>query len=93
MKDEDVTNKKGEYLYLLNGKEKYLNIRTFDNRQKKETYTRQAGICPSCKEEFKIEELEADHIIPCIWEEKLYQRTVKCYAKSAIGESLENKSI
>lgn len=64
MKDEDVTNKKGIYLYLLDDKERYLNIRSFDNRQKREAYTRQAGICPSCKEEFKIEEMEADHITP-----------------------------
>lgn len=64
MKDEDVTNKKGIYLYILNGKERHLNIRTFDNRQKRETYTRQKGICPSCKEEFKIDEMEADHITP-----------------------------
>lgn len=64
MKDEDVTDKKGIYLYLLNGKERHLSIRTFDNRQKREAHTRQAGICPSCKEEFKIEEMEADHITP-----------------------------
>lgn len=64
MKDEDVTNKKGIYLYLLDDKERHLSIRSFNNRQKREAYTRQAGICPSCKEEFKIEEMEADHITP-----------------------------
>ncbi|MER2008656.1 MAG: DUF262 domain-containing protein [Psychrobacillus sp.] len=63
-KDDDVTNNKGIYLYLLTGKERYLNIRTFDSRQKRKTYTKQKGICPICKEEFKIEEMEADHIIP-----------------------------
>ena len=62
-KDDDVTNNKGIYLYLLTGKERYLNIRTFDSRQKK-AYTEQKGICPICKEEFKIEEMEADHITP-----------------------------
>lgn len=63
-KDDDVTNNKGIYLYLLTGKERYLNIRTFDNRQKRKAYTEQKGICPICKEKFKIEEMEADHITP-----------------------------
>lgn len=63
-KDDDVTNNKGIYLYLLTGKERYLNIRTFDNRQKRKAYTEQKGVCPICKEEFKIEEMEADHITP-----------------------------
>lgn len=66
-KDDDVTNNKGIYLYLLTGKERHLNIRTFDNRQKRKAYTEQKGICPICKEKFKIEEMEADHITP--WSE------------------------
>ena len=64
MKDEDVTNKRGIYLYLLTQQERHLNIRAFDNRQKREAYTRQDGLCANCKEEFKIEEMEADHITP-----------------------------
>lgn len=40
MKDEDVTMKKGIYEYVLDGKERHLNIRTFDNREKIEAYTR-----------------------------------------------------
>ena len=35
MQDEDVTNKKGIYSYVLNGEEKYLNIRVFSDNQKK----------------------------------------------------------
>ena len=66
-KDDDVTSNKGIYLYLLTGKERHLNIRTFDNRQKRKAYTEQKGICTMCKEEFKIEEMEADHITP--WSE------------------------
>ncbi|HHY08914.1 MAG TPA: DUF262 domain-containing protein [Corynebacteriales bacterium] len=63
-KDDDVTNNKGIYLYLLTGKKRYLNIRTFDNRQKRKAYTEQKGTCPICKGKFKIEEMEADHITP-----------------------------
>lgn len=67
MEDEDVTNKKGIYSYVLDGKEKHLNIRAFSNSQKREAYERQKGICPVCKEHFEIEEMEADHITP--WHE------------------------
>ncbi len=64
MKDEDVTAKKGVYLYLLSGEERHLSVRTFDNRMKREAYERQKGICKKCKECFKIDEMEADHITP-----------------------------
>jgi hypothetical protein len=67
MEDEDVTNKKGIYSYVLDGKEKHLNIRAFSNNQKREAYERQKGICPVCKEHFEIDEMEADHITP--WHE------------------------
>ena len=67
MQDEDVSNKKGIYFYVLNGKEKHLNIRAFSNNQRREAYERQNGICPICKEQFEIDEMEADHITP--WHE------------------------
>jgi Protein of unknown function DUF262/HNH endonuclease len=64
MEDEDVTNKKGIYSFVLNRKEKHLNIRAFSKNQKREAYERQKGICPVCKEHFEIEEMEGDHITP-----------------------------
>lgn len=67
MEDEDITNKKGIYSYVLNRKEKHLNIRAFSPNQKREAYERQKGICVVCKEHFEIEEMEADHITP--WHE------------------------
>lgn len=67
MEDEDVTNKKGIYLYVLNRKEKHLNIRAFSKNQKREAYERQKGICPVCKKHFELEEMEGDHITP--WHE------------------------
>jgi len=51
MQDEDVTKK-------------YLNIRVFSDKMKREAYEKQKGICPNCKEHFEIEEMEADHIKP-----------------------------
>lgn len=67
MEDEDVTNKKGVYSYVLTRKEKFLSIRSFNDKQKREAYERQKGVCPICKKKWKIEEMEADHITP--WHE------------------------
>ncbi|MDP1624516.1 MAG: DUF262 domain-containing protein [bacterium] len=67
MQDEDVTNKKGIYSYVLTRKEKFLNIRAFSDNQKREAYERQKGICVVCKEHFELSEMEADHITP--WHE------------------------
>lgn len=64
MMDDDVTSKKGIYLYLITGQEKYLSIRSFTDNQKREAYEKQNGICPNCKETFEIDEMEADHITP-----------------------------
>lgn len=64
MQDEDVTKKSGIYSYVLTRKEKFLNIRAFTDKVKREVYERQKGICKDCKEHFGIEEMEADHIKP-----------------------------
>ena len=67
MQDEDVTKKSWIYEYVLTRKEKYLNIRTFTDKQKRETYEKQNWICTKCLEHFAISEMEADHITP--WHE------------------------
>jgi hypothetical protein len=72
MQDEDVTKKSGIYPYVLTRQERYLSIRAFTDKMKREAYERQEGICPHCKGENKkkkwgIEEMEADHITP--WHE------------------------
>jgi hypothetical protein len=64
MEDDDVSNKKGIYTYLLTQDERHLNIRMFDKKQKREAYERQRGICVKCKEHFDLEDMEADHITP-----------------------------
>lgn len=64
MQDEDVTNKRGIYEYLLCGDERHLNIRAFTDNMKREAYERQQGICPNCGQHFEINEMEADHITP-----------------------------
>ena len=64
MKDEDVTKKPGIYSYLITKEEKYLSIRSFSEKQKRESFTRQKGICIKCSKTFTIEEMEADHVTP-----------------------------
>ena len=64
MADSDVQKKKGIYAYVLDGDERHLNLRAFDDNTKREVYERQEGICPHCKKHFAIEEMEADHIMP-----------------------------
>jgi uncharacterized protein YqgQ len=67
MQNEDITKKSGIYSYILTKKEKFLNIRAFTDKQKRESFEKQKGICVECKEKFEIEEMEADHITP--WHE------------------------
>lgn len=67
MQDEDVTKKSGIYPYVLTRQEKYLSIRAFDDKMKREAYEKQKGICVKCREKFDTEEMEADHITP--WHE------------------------
>jgi hypothetical protein len=67
MQDEDVTKKSGIYPYILTGKEKFLSIRSFTDKMKREAYEEQDGKCIFCKKDFDISEMEADHITP--WHE------------------------
>lgn len=64
MMDDDVTNKKGIYTYVLTREEKFLNIREFTESQKRAAYERQGGICPKCGKQFSITEMQGDHITP-----------------------------
>lgn len=67
MMDDDITNKKGIYAYVLDGDERHLSIRAFTDAMKREAYERQDGICPSCGGHFTLEQMEGDHIKP--WSE------------------------
>ena len=64
MLDDDVTNKRGIYSYLLGEGECCLNIRAFSEKMKREVYERQQGVCPHCGKKYDITEMEGDHITP-----------------------------
>ncbi|MGM9818292.1 MAG: HNH endonuclease family protein [Paludibacteraceae bacterium] len=62
--DDDVTNKKGIFAYVLTRKEKHLNIRAFSEAQKLAAYECQQGVCAECGGHFELSQMEADHITP-----------------------------
>ena len=64
MIDDEVTKKAGIYSYILTGSEKHLKLRAFSEKQRRQLYEKQDGICKNCKKEFNFNEMEADHIIP-----------------------------
>lgn len=67
--DEEVQKKKGIYEFLLARDTdpyagKYLNLRAFDERDKRRKYDEQKGICPICKEHYEYDDMRGDHIKP-----------------------------
>lgn len=67
MEDNEIMKKAGIYRYVLSGDIRDLSFRAFDDKQKREAYERQEGICPHCGGQFNISDMEGDHITP--WSE------------------------
>lgn len=67
MLNGEIGKRAGIYEYVLTGDERTLMVRTFSKDMKGLVFEEQNGICPSCKNRFKMEEMEADHITP--WSE------------------------
>ena len=66
MADKEVQKNSGIYEYLLsNGvRVEKLNLRQFDDDDKRTAYETQKGVCPKCVGSFAYEEMEGDHIVP-----------------------------
>lgn len=68
MANEEVTEKKGVYEYLLSGEDeslaRKLSKRSFSERDKRTAYERQRGVCPKCGERHEYGEMEGDHVVP-----------------------------
>ena len=66
MADREVESKRGIYEFLLSGRRDFhlLNLRQFDEEDKRTVYEQQKGVCPCCLESFSFEEMEGDHIKP-----------------------------
>ena len=66
LKDDEVTDNKGVYEYILSGetKESLLNLRKFPNRIREKFHKKQDGKCAYCLKEIKLHQAHADHITP-----------------------------
>ena len=74
--DDEVDAVKGIYEYIIDGAEKHLSLRTFDDKIKRKVYENQNHQCPYCeikkgghtyptdKHEYDYNEMEGDHIVP-----------------------------
>lgn len=72
--DDEVESVKGIYLYLMDGLEKHLSLRAFDEKTALKKYEEQEHKCPYCEEakgghtyptdvkEYDFKDMEADHI-------------------------------
>ena len=65
--DDEVQRESGIYPYILTREAKRLHLRSFDKRMRRRIHRKQNGICAICEKEFKLGEMEADHITP--WSE------------------------
>lgn len=64
MGDEEVTSKRGIFRYVLSGNEKYLSLRSFDDRDKRTIYMQQGGKCAICGKPYPFDKMQGDHITP-----------------------------
>ena len=67
--NDEIVSFKGVYEYMLCKDidpfaERLLNIREFSKRDKAVAYERQDGKCAICGNEFEIDQMEGDHIVP-----------------------------
>lgn len=74
--DDEVETVKGIYEYIIDGEEKHLSLRAFDDKIKRKVYEAQGHKCPYCDKaigghtyptgqtEYDYKEMEGDHIVP-----------------------------
>ena len=71
-------------------KEKYLSLRTFNDKQKRISFENQKGICPKCSKIFIIEQMEGDHIISWSKGGKTTQDNCQMLCKKCNGQKSNN---
>lgn len=58
MIDDDITNKRRIYAYVLSEAERYLNIRAYTESQKRTACELQSGACPVCNRKISPSRLQ-----------------------------------
>jgi hypothetical protein len=86
----DTKNVKGIYLYLITGEQKYLSLRTFNDKQKLIAFEAQKGVCPSCGETFTLDQMDGDHIIPWSKGGKTTQDNLQMLCKKCNAQKSNN---
>ena len=66
MSDAEVGRKGGVYEFILGGERDFslLNLRKFDDADKRTAYERQGHKCAICGAEFAYEDMDGDHVVP-----------------------------
>ena len=88
---QKTCEKSGIVPYLLDGDERYLSIRAFDDEERLAAYTRQGGKCPKCGKKFAIEEMQAITSRRGRRGARPLRRTARCSARIAIGGKVTYK--
>lgn len=88
MLDPEVLKKSGIYEYIFDHQEKHLNLKIFDESQKRSAYEKQNGFCAICKKHFEFNEMQGDHIDP--WSKG--GKTIESNLQMLCGECNRRKS-
>lgn len=66
LSDDEIARgcRKNIYEYILEGDEKVLNLRQFDEQTKRLKYNEQHGKCADCDKPFDFDKMHGDHIVP-----------------------------
>ena len=65
MLDDEVQKNKGVYAFILTRDEKHLGLRAFSEKQKRQAFELQEGVCPKTGKKFDdYNQMHADHIMP-----------------------------
>lgn len=78
--------------YLLTKDERFLNLRTFSDKEKRQVYERQKGKCPKCGKKFRdSRDGSRSRQAPARGGARPVRPTVRCFARTTIAGKPGNK--
>ena len=88
--DDDVTNNKGIYAYLLTGRKSISISVLLAKKDKLRKYNEQEGVCAKCGNHFAYTDMDGDHILPWSKGGKRNMIISKCSVFPAIEATMTN---